>query len=264
MDLRINGRGALIYGALGGIGSAVSKTLVKEGLSRITLAVRRVEDGKAFAAELEQLGDVTTHVVHCDLLDSEFATKTISEAEEVNGPVDILIQAAGDGPDGNLWELTDEDWIEDFEIKLLGAARVMREAGPRMAERGWGRIIVISGASGRAPREEKSAGGAVNSGLVNLVRSTSKVLGDRGVTINSIDPNHVRTPRWDRRIAARVEETGKSEEEVIAEIRKNAPLKKMVDPQQVADLMAFLASDLAGSINGTTTPVDGGAAPTLF
>lgn len=263
MDLGLGGRGALVVGANGGIGRAVCFALVREGVERLTLAVRSRANGDALAEELRAVSDVSLLVVECDLEDPSAPERSVAESA-ANGPLDIVVLSAGSYPNGGLWDVDDDDWQRGITTKLMGGARLMRAAIPAMAERGWGRVVVVGGLRGRVPNGSAVIGGVVNVGLANLVSAVTKEVAPKGVTVNAVDPAHVRTPRWEKRIAAMRESEGISDEEAVSRIRKSAPVKNMTPPDEVADLIAYLASDRAGSITGSSIVIDGGQYPGLF
>jgi 3-oxoacyl-[acyl-carrier protein] reductase len=264
MDLGLGGKGALVVGANGGIGSAVCRSLLREGVDRLTLAVRSVEKGEALAKELGVTSKAELAVVECDLEDPTAPERAAAQAIEKNGPIDIVVMAAGAYPNGGLWDVTDADWERGLTTKLLAGARLMRATIPGMAERGWGRVVLIAGLHGRSPSGSAVIGGVVNVGLANLVGAVTKEVASKGVTINAIDPAHVRTPRWEKRIAAMREAEGLSDEEAVNKIRTSAPTKRMTPPEDVADFIAFLVSERNSSITGSSIPVDGGSYPGLF
>lgn len=263
MDLGIAGRGALVVGANGGIGSAVCRALVAEGIGRLALGVRTPEKGERLAEEIGTGSDVAVSVVQCDLEDPTAPERAVKEAQ-LMGDIDIVALCAGSYPNGGLWEVTDEDWERGLTSKLMGAARLMRGAIPAMMERGWGRVVIVGGMRGRAPSNAAVIGGVVNVGIASLVSAVTKEVADRGVTVNAVDPAHVLTPRWEKRIAAMAESEGLSREEVIAKIRGSAPIKSMTPAEDVGSLIAYLASDRAATITGSSIVIDGGSYPGLY
>lgn len=263
MDLGISGKGALVVGANGGIGSAVCRALVAEGVGRLALGVRNQASGAALAEDLATTSDVATSVVHCDLEDPAAPERAVEEAQTL-GAIDIVALCAGSYPNGGLWDVTDDDWQLGITSKLLGAARLMRGAIPAMMERGWGRVVIVAGMRGRTPSNAAVIGGVVNVGIANLVSAVTKEVAERGVTVNAVDPAHVMTPRWEKRIVAVAEQEGISHEEVVARIRGSAPIKSMTPAENVGALIAFLASDQAGSITGSSIVIDGGSYPGLY
>ncbi|MGH9243872.1 MAG: SDR family oxidoreductase [Acidimicrobiales bacterium] len=264
MDLGLGGRGALVVGANGGIGRAVCQAFIREGIERLTLAVRSRAKGELLAEDLRRRGQVSLLVVEFDLEDPAAPARSVAESTAANGPVDVVVLCAGSYPNGGLWDVDDDDWERGITTKLLAGARLMRAAIPAMGERGWGRVVIVAGLHGRTPSGNAVIGGVVNVGLANLASAVTKEVASKGVTVNTIDPAHVRTPRWEKRIAAMREAEGISDEEAVARIRNSAPNKRMTPPEDVADLIAFLASDRGSSITGSSIPIDGGYYPGLF
>jgi NAD(P)-dependent dehydrogenase (short-subunit alcohol dehydrogenase family) len=236
---------------------------VREGVSRLALGVRTPASGEALADELRKTSDAEFLVVECDLDDPAAPERAIAAATPL-GAIDIVCLCAGSYPNGGLWDVDDEDWARGFTTKLMGAARLMRGAIPAMAERGWGRVVIVGGMRGRMPSSAAVIGGVVNVGIANLVSAVTKEVAGKGVTVNSVDPAHVMTPRWEKRIAAMSEDEGISEEEVVARLRGSSPIKEMTPPEEVADLIVYLASERAGSITGSSLVIDGGSYPGLY
>jgi len=263
MDLGLSGKGALVVGANGGIGSVVCRALVREGIDRLALGVRTPASGEELAADLRKDSEVDLLVVECDLEDPGAPERAIAATAPL-GNIDIVCLCAGSYPNGGLWDVDDDDWQRGMTTKLMGAARLMRHAIPAMADRGWGRVVIVGGMRGRTPSSAGVIGGVVNVGIANLVSAVTKEVAGKGVTVNSVDPAHVMTPRWEKRFAAMSEEEGISEEEAVARVRGSFPIKKMTPPGDVADLIVYLASERAGSITGSSILVDGGAYPGLY
>lgn len=263
MDLGLAGKGALVVGANGGIGSAVCRSLVREGIARLALGVRTPANGDALAEELRRDSDVELAVVECDLEEPAAPERAVAAAGEL-GPVDIVSLCAGSYPNGGLWDVDDEDWERGMTTKLMGAARLMRGAIPAMAERGWGRVVIVGGMRGRLPNSAAVIGGVVNVGIANLVSAVTKEVAGKGVTVNSVDPAHVMTPRWAKRMDAMREKEGLTEEEVVAKVRSSAPIKSMIPAEDVADLIVYLASERASYITGSSMVIDGGGYPGLY
>lgn len=265
MDLGLKGKGALVVGANGGIGRAVCERLLEEGVGRLTLAVRSPSKGDELAAELARRhGDVEFFVVSCDLDDPESPGRAVAESAEAQGHAAVVVLCAGAAPRGGLWDLEDGDWTQGLNTKLVGGARLMTAAIPAMRENGWGRVVVIAGLNGRMPSGGSVVGGIVNVGLASLVSSVTKEVAADGVTVNAIDPGHVRTQRWEKAIADLRDSEGIDDLEAMARIRKGAPNPRMASPEDVASLVAFLCSDRAGSITGSTIPIDGGLYSGLY
>lgn len=263
MDLGLSDKGALVVGANGGIGSAVCRALVREGIDRLALGVRTPGNGDELAQALRHESDVQLTVVECDLEDPEAPERAVELAGEI-GDIDIVCLCAGSYPNGGLWDVDDADWQRGITTKLMGAARLMRGAIPAMARRGWGRVVIVGGMRGRTPSSAAVIGGVVNVGIASLVSAVTKEVAGDGVTVNSVDPAHVMTPRWAKRLATMREEEGLTEEEAVARVRRSAPIKKMTPVEDVADLIVYLASERAGSITGSSILIDGGGYPGLY
>lgn len=264
----MNGRVALVTGASQGIGEGVARALHAAGakvalLARNAARLRGVTDtlgDGAFAA----VGDVT---------DPGSLARAIAASEEALGPIDIVVNNAGGlrSSTGGLFrpfeEVPDEDWIATWELNVLSAVRVSRLLAPRMAARGWGRIINISSESGSQPDplaiEYASAKGALNL----FSKGLSKAYAEWGVLVNVVSPAYVDTPILREILAQEEGAAGVDADDLaqhyIAAFRPNIGVGRPCTPEDVAAAVLFLASDGTAFVTGIELRVDGGSVATL-
>lgn len=264
MDLGLTGRRLLVVGA-GGIGSAVARSLLREGVSGLALGVRDVEAGRAILDGLDGLGGgAQTAVVHCELGPGLDPEAVLDAAESAVGPLDGLVMAAGDPPWGDLWEVTDDDWQRAIDVMLMGPVRMTRAVLPRLTARGWGRVVLVGGLNGRKPAGASVIAGVVCAGLASVATALGKTAIAGGVTVNVVDPHLTDTPRWRRQVQRLADRQGiavpEAEARLLAEVPRSAP----VPPEDIADTITFLMSDRAASIAGSAIAIDGAVAPGLY
>ena len=269
MDLRIEGRNAVLTGGDSGIGKETAKLLVAEGARVILTDIpggtldRAAEEVKAHAAR-----GGTVAAVECDLTDDGDLSK-LAKAAEAAGGCHILAHFAGArGAAGPFLELTDSDWMETIRIDLLGAVRVCRTFIPQMRKAKWGRVVLTASENALQPYVEESPYNACKAAVVNLAKCLSKDYGPDGLRINVVSPAYVATPMTDKMMDELAAEKGMTKDETIQWFldnkRPGIVLDRRGTPEEVASVAALLCSDRANYINGSNYRVDGGAVMTAF
>ena len=268
MDTNLTGKVALVTGASQGIGEAIARGLHREG-AKVALVART-------QAKLDQvvrgLGD-RAFAVAADVLNAASLSAAMQAAEEQLGPIDIAVNNAGGiiTSDGELFRpfenVTDEDWLGTFELNVMSAVRVSRALAPKMAGRGWGRIINISSESGVQPDpvaiEYATAKGALNA----LTKALSKAYGGRGVLVNVVSPAYIDTPIV-RSVLSQMPGGDKLDpdqltQQYLGQFRPNIVVGHAGSSEEVAAAVVFLASNAASFITGTNLRVDGGSLATV-
>ena len=262
MDLQLQDNVVMVVGATGGIGSAVAKAFAAEG-ARLALVGRDPAKLARLAEEIGQTG-VEQATFICDLLDAAQPEACVRQAEVRFGRLDVIAVCAGNARRGGLDDVSDADFESTMQVKLMGPVRLARAALPGMRERRSGRLVWVGGLNGRNPTGQAVVGGVVNAGAANIARQLAKANAAFGITVNVVDPHHTRTARWERRLDELQEQHGISREEADRRASAAMPIGRPVEPEEVADLVVFLASARAGAINGTIIPVDGGSTNGLY
>lgn len=263
MDLKLSGRVAVVTGASKGIGLAVTRTLLLEG-TKVVAASRKS------TTELDELaGENLVHVA-VDLMNPEAPEQVVAQAVESFGGLDILVNNAGGPPPGislprtSFLDASDADWHAMFEFNLFAVVRAIRAAIPRLLERGGGSIINISSGNGRQPSPINVDYGAAKAGINNLTKVLTEEYGPQGIRVNTISPGGVRTAWWTEEggaadiIAGRAGADRDTVLDTLAPQMMNMVTGKLVDPQEIADVVALLASPRSASTTGADFVVDGG------
>ena len=246
------GRTALVTGGSMGIGRSVAIALAAAG-ARVAVAARDVARAQQVAAQCGE-GSVA---VALDVTDEASCRDVVARLESEPGGLEILVNNAGVASSSKFTDLDDETWQWILGVNLTGAFRMVRAALPAMLERRRGRVISVASTAGHRGNPYVAAYTASKHGLLGLTRSLSAEYAKSGVTFNCVCPGYVDTPMTDRTVANISARTGRSHEE--AERALHTPQGRLVDPQEVADLCVYLASDAAASVNGQAIVVDGGA-----
>lgn len=184
---------------------------------------------------------------------------------EAFGGIDILINNAGGPPAGAFEQLGDEHWQAAFDLTLLSAVRLIRATLPSMKQRPGGRIIHIVSSSVKQPIEGLLLSNALRPGVIGLAKTLSVELAPYQITVNNVCPGRMLTDRLRQRASVQTRmDQGLTEEEALHELAKDISLGRIGRPEEFGALVAFLASEVAGYITGTTIQVDGGLIQSLF
>lgn len=263
MDLGITGRVALITGGSKGLGFATARALAAAGC-RLALVARTQADLEKAAAVLGRDAGAEVVAFPADLSDPAAPRRVVDAALQRFGRVDILVNSAGAAPPGSLEQLTEEQLDNALRLKLFGYMRMIRAVLPGMRARKWGRIINIGGMAGRSPGAGGVAVGLNNIGIATMTKSVADAAARDGILVNIVDPGPIATERQEVLVRGIAEKEGRSVEAVKAERDQKVPLGRIGKPEEVGDLIAFLASERAGFITGTSIAVDGGGNRNIF
>ena len=243
------GRRALVTGAPSGIGRACAERLAAAGAEVVVCDL----DGDAAKALAEEIAGEAWVADLADLesLDRELADRDLG--------VDILVNNAGVQHVAPIEEFPPDRFDLIIRLMLQAPFRLVRAALPGMYDRGWGRIVNISSAHGLAASPYKSAYVSAKHGLEGLSKTVALEAGDKGVTSNCINPGYVRTPLVEKQIADQARTHGISEDDVVSKVMIELPsVKRLFEPAEVAELVAFVCSPASASINGAALTMDGG------
>ena len=271
MDLGLQGKHAIVTGGSRGIGKAIARELAREGVD-VAIVARNKADLETAARELAAETNRRIVPLAADVTSKEQVDRMVAEAAQQLDGVHVLVNS-GSPPGGSatatgpIDTVVDEDLLQDFNVKYVGALRCSRAAIPFMKTEGWGRIINISGANARNPGN--LSGGARNAALVHMTKTLAVQLGRHGITVNCIHPGITRTERTPSLLAARATQLGVSPEEVERQdFAPNSPrgnaICRMVDASEIAFLTVFLASDKASAISGELVVATGGAGRAVY
>ncbi len=258
MNLELSGKNAIITGGSAGIGLACAKALLTEGANVVIVGrnEERLENAVNVLRKLANHQSILS--ISADLTDSMASERIITEAEAHFGPIDILINNAGSARAGSFWSLSDQDFIDAWNLKLLGYIRMVKAVAEHMKKQQKGRILNIIGTGGKNPSATFLPGGTANAALLNFTKGISKELAQYGIRINAISPAMTVTERAVRLAEQQAEAKGISTEEQMAEEQANMPLGHMIQPEEIAKMALILVSDLIPSMTGSEVIIDGG------
>ncbi len=256
MDLGINGKVAVVTAASKGIGFAVAKKLAEEG-ANLVINSRRKENLNNAKAELSYTG-VKIVSVSGDLKEKETIENIYNAAMENFGKVDILFLNAGGPRPGGFFDVDEKDWRETFEMNFMSAQRLVRLIAPNMIKNRWGRIIFLTSISVRNPIKNLILSNSIRMAITGMMKTLSLELAEHNITVNAVAPGYTLTDRVKQLLEDKAKRTGKTYEEVMKELSSVIPVHRLGKPEEIASVVAFLASESAAFLTGQTIVVDGG------
>lgn len=257
MDLGLAGRVAIITGGSKGIGLAVAHALAGEGVN-IAMCARGKAELDAAAGQIRARGVQALPVV-ADMTKPADIESFAQQVRQTFGRVDILVNNAVASSQAGFSALSEEEWRHHIDVKLMGYVRMARAVLPAMSEARWGRIINVAGMTARIVTEYRMTNGVVNAAVTNFAKHLAEQVGKDGITVNAIHPGYTWTPRLEGGLKRWAELDGLSLDEVIALRKREIPIGRFIDPADIANLVVFLCSPLAGAITGQAIAVDGGS-----
>jgi len=262
MELGLAGKAAIVGGSSRGIGRAIATSLAQEGCS-VAICARGEAELKAAAAEISAQTGAQVLPVVCDMSSYDDIKRLVRQAAQTFGRIDIVVNNAGGPPLGTFDDFSEEQWQKALDQNLLSAVRTIRESLPHLRQRG-GRIINITSVAVKQPIDRLILSNTARLGVVGLAKTLSRELAKDGITVNNVCPGNIATQRLLSLFEARAQREGRSFAEVVEEEESKTPLGYLGEPEDVAALVVFLASDKARYISGATIQVDGGSTAAVF
>jgi NAD(P)-dependent dehydrogenase (short-subunit alcohol dehydrogenase family) len=255
----LEGRKAIVTGAAKGMGAAITTTLAKQGAD-LLLTARDVAALEPVAEEVRALGRSAT-VVACDVTDEAAVEAMVAAAKEAfGGRIDILVNVAGGtGPiETPVWEIPADGFRDVLVTNVMGTFLPMKHVLPTMIAQRYGKVVNIGGTSGLRGYRYRAGYSSSKWGVRGLTRTAAIDAGEFNINVNVVCPGIVETPRMRKLVAEKARVRGWSEEEVDKEYVDEMALKRVTVPQDIAEAVLFLASDLSQNIAGQELTVDGG------
>jgi 3-oxoacyl-[acyl-carrier protein] reductase len=248
---------AIITGASRGLGAASARLLAAEG-AKLVLTARSQGDLDKLATELQGKHGTAALAVPVDLTQESSAENVVKKAVDTFGRVDVLINSAGASQGGLFWEIADKIWQESFDLKVMGTIRMLRAVMPVMIAQKHGRIVNIVGNTGLQPSPRLLPGSAANAALLAITRGLGEEAAAHNVVVNAVNPGPTRTERWTTLMNRLAQSSGRSVAEVETDYTSQIPLGKLAEPEDIAGLIVFLASERAANLVGASLTADGG------
>jgi 3-oxoacyl-[acyl-carrier protein] reductase len=204
------------------------------------------------------LGAASADALAGDLTARETADLVARSALQRFGRIDILVNSAGSSQGGVFWEMPDSAWEDSLALKFMGTIRMMRAVIPAMREQQNGRIITIAGNLGKQPNPRLLPGAAANAGLLAVTTGLAQEVAADGIIVLAINPGPTRTERWNTLMENLAAQRKTSVETIEAGFMEEIPMNRLGEPEEIGRIVAFMASDLAANMTGTSLTADGG------
>lgn len=257
MDLGLKGKTAFVAASSRGLGRATAEELAAEG-ANVALCARdegRISD---VANQIARQFHVTMFAVAADLAKPGEAERAVQSAISHFGHIDILVTNAGGPPAGKFENHDDSAWANAVKLNLDSVIGLTRAALPGMKERRWGRIINVTSIAVKQPVDNLILSNSIRAAVVGMAKTLANEVAAYNITVNNVLPGYTRTERIEELTAFSARQSGKSEAEIRAVWEQQIPMARLGEPREFAALVAFLASERASYITGSSIAVDGG------
>lgn len=263
MDLGLRGKVALVAASSRGLGRATAEELAAEGAD-LVMCARSEGPLREAAAAIERASGVRVVALPADLADPDAVDRVVAEALGTFGRVDVLVTNTGGPPAGPFESHSREAWHEAVRQNLDSVLNLVRPILPGMKERRWGRIINVTSITVKQPVDNLILSNSVRAAVTGFARTLATEVAPFGVTVNNVLPGYTRTQRVEELAAKNAATFGGSPADAFAAWEREIPMRRLGEPREFGALVAFLASERASYITGTSVPVDGGWIRSLF
>jgi 3-oxoacyl-[acyl-carrier protein] reductase len=263
MELGLKGRAAIVAAASTGLGRAVARELAREGV-RVAICARTAADVERTGAEIRKETGAEIYAQAVDVRDAAAVSRFVAAVEERFGRVDICVTNSGGPPSKPFAETKLEDWRAAVELLLVSAVCFAQETLPRMQKNKWGRFITITSYAVKQPVDGLLLSNSIRAAVTGLVRTLANEYAAHGITVNNVCPGYTATERLGELAETISARTGVTPEEVFEGWKRQIPAGRIGKPEEFAAVVAFLASERASYVNGTSIAIDGGIVRSLL
>src|SRR6266403_1275331 len=257
MYLGLKEKVTLVAAASRGLGRAVAEELAAEGAA-LVLCSRKAETINQTANEIATATGAEILALPCDVSKADEIAALVKSGIDRFGRIDILVTNGGGPPAGPFESFNLDAWEAATHLTLFSAVEMARQVLPGMKDRRWGRIINITSIAVKQPVDNLILSNSVRAAVTGFARTLANEVAPFGITVNNVMPGYTRTQRVEELAHMMAEKEGTTAAEFVARWEKEIPMRRIGDPREFAALAAFLVSERASYITGTSTPVDGG------
>ena len=263
MNLQLKDKVVLITASSKGIGKAAAELFLNEG-SKVVICSSNADNLRSAADDLKSITGNEPLTGVCNLNKPKDLINIIKLSKEEFGKIDILVNNCGGPVPGMFNDLDDGNWQHAVDQVLMSVVRLTREVLPNMKNNNWGRIINITSLSVKQPVENLMLSNSLRSAVTAFAKTLSNEIGKYNITVNNVAPGYTLTSRLHELAELRAEAKGISKEEMFDEMASIVPMNRLADPNEVAAMIVYLASEQAGYITGQTIAVDGGVIKSTY
>jgi 3-oxoacyl-[acyl-carrier protein] reductase len=263
VDLGLKSKVAIVAAASKGLGRAVALELAAEG-ARLAICSRNREQIRHTAEYIHGETGAEVYYEQADVTRHDEIKSFVANAANRFGNIQILVTNAGGPPPGLFVALRPQDWMHGFHLNLMSVINLCSEVVPYMQRNRWGRIVNITSIAVKQPVDGLMLSNSIRAGVIGFAKTLSNELAPYNILINNVCPGYTRTERVEELSASIAERKGLPKERVVKGWEDSIPMGRMGRPEEFAALVAFLASERASYITGTSIPVDGGAVKGLL
>jgi 3-oxoacyl-[acyl-carrier protein] reductase len=257
MDLGLKGKVVIVGGASKGIGKATALVFAREG-AKVAISARDPDMLQGTAEEIRKATGAEILPIPGDLSQAAATEQFIDETIEHFGTVHVVVANTGGPPLGGFSNMSDTDWENAFALNFLSTVRLFRKAIPYMQKQNWGRLLSVMSMSVKEPIDGLILSNGVRPAVVGMAKTLSREVGKYNITVNTVLPGRILTDRLKGGISARAQRTNKSFDDALKDSAADVPLGRIGDPEEMGNVIAFLASEAASYVNGVSIQVDGG------
>jgi 3-oxoacyl-[acyl-carrier protein] reductase len=257
MDLKMQEKVAVVTGGSKGFGAASAALLAQEG-AHVLITARDEKLLAKTAARIRSDHNGAVETLSADLIEPDGAGQIAKAALNAFGRIDVLINCAGASQGGIFWEIPDKIWQDSLDLKFLGTIRMIRAVIPQMRKQKYGRIVIVAGNAGKQPNARMLPGSAANAALLAVTTGLAQEVAADNIVVNAVNPGPSRTERLNTLMKNLASNSGTTVEDVEQSFMADIPMNRLGEPEEIARLIAFLASDAAANMTGTSITADGG------
>jgi len=257
MDLGLKGRGVIVAASSQGIGLATAEAFAREG-AQVAMCARTEKTLREAADRLRSETGAEIYHEALDVTDAAQIQRFVEQAAKRFGRIDVCVANAGGPPAKNFLSISADEWRKAVELNLMSTVHLAKATIPYMQRHRWGRIITITSITVKQPVADLILSNSVRAAVVGLVKSLSNEFGKDGILVNNVAPGYTATERLEELAQVRALAAGRSQQQIYDSWSAEAPVRRLGNPKEIADVIVWLASERASYVTGQTILADGG------